>query len=232
MSLKDKNNRNTLCVLMGVVLFCLSISISSPAFSAKMQAAKSKVIIDKMAVLPAIESYKKSKVKKLEESLDCQLSGLCDLEENLSLSEETITRLLQRFLKKEFGDKVIPADQVMSVFSKFPMKRDETSRELAIRLGNELQADHVLVALIWRYEERVGSRLSAASPASVSFSLYLVNVQNNALEWQGSFDKTQKSLSDNLFDSSMLFKKGFKWLSAEELSLYGIEKTFIEFPSL
>ena len=189
-----------------------------------------KVKIEKIAVMPALESYSEKKIKKLEETLDCQLIGLCSLEDTPSLAEETMTRLLQSFLRKKHGDKVVSLVLTESASSKLPVDRNETSRQRAARLGKELQTDHVLVCLIWKYEERVGSSMAATSPASVAFSLYLVDVQNNTLVWQEAFDKTQSSLSDNLFDSSIFFKKGFKWLSAEELASFGIDKVFVTFP--
>ncbi|MBU0681636.1 MAG: hypothetical protein KKD73_09460 [Proteobacteria bacterium] len=80
------------------------------------------------------------------------------------------------------------------------------------------------MGLVWRYQERVGSAMGATEPASVAFSLFMVEVSTRKLVWQGSFDKTQTSLSENLFDTPMFLKKGMKWLTVEELSSYGIEK--------
>jgi hypothetical protein len=80
------------------------------------------------------------------------------------------------------------------------------------------------VGLLNRYQERGGSSRTVASPASVAFSVFLVNAQTGKLVWESSYSKTQTSLSDNLFDAPMFFKQGMKWLTAEELARYGAQK--------
>ncbi|MCB2180883.1 MAG: hypothetical protein KQH63_02520 [Desulfobulbaceae bacterium] len=188
--------------------------------------------IDSIAVMPFLPGGKDAQqAKKLEKTLDCQLLGLCYLEEELQTgAEETMTSVFQRELKKILPHKVVPSGQVMSVFSKMPKNEKNTPRDLAIALGKELRASHVMVGLLWRYKERAGSPLTAESPASVAFSVFLVNVENGRLIWKSSFDKTQTSLSENILDAPAFMKHGMKWLSAEELATFGANKTLKDFP--
>jgi len=183
--------------------------------------------IERIAVMPFLLGGSDAiKQQKLEKKLDCQLRGLCTLMDDLQTDAgQILTDINQQELKKIYGDKIVPAAQAQTAYNGLPEKQNRTPRELAIELGKELKADHVMVGLVWRYKERVGSSMSAQTPASVAFSAFLVNVADGKLVWKGTFDKTQVSLSENLFDAPMFLKQGMKWLTAEELARYGAGKT-------
>ncbi|MBU0909366.1 MAG: hypothetical protein KJ717_07330, partial [Proteobacteria bacterium] len=160
-----------------------------------------------------------------EKSLDCQLRGLCTLMDDLqSDAGQILTDIFQQELKKTYGDNVVPAAQVQAAYNGLTEKQNRTPRELAIELGRQLGVDHVMVGLVWRYKQREGSSMSVQSPASVAFSAFVVKVADGKLAWKANFDKTQSSLSENLFDAPMFLKEGMKWLTAEELASYGAGK--------
>ncbi len=212
--------------LLALLGFC-PITAASSCQAAEAQAKIAAVEVRQLAVMPFLKgsTAAQQKEKKLEKNLDCQLRGLCSVEEEIfSEAEETLTRLVQAELRRKFGDKVVAAARVREIYSEFQKEATDTPREIAVRLGQGLGVDHVLVGLVWRYQERVGSALAASDPASVAFSLFMVNVASQKLVWQASFDKTQTALSENLFDTPMFLQKGLKWLSAEELSSYGVQK--------
>ena len=48
--------------------------------------------------------------------------------------------------------------------------------------------------------------------------------------WKGRFDKSQQSLSENLFDMDTFVKGGGKWMTAESLAELGLEVLFEEMP--
>jgi hypothetical protein len=48
--------------------------------------------------------------------------------------------------------------------------------------------------------------------------------------WQAKFDKTQRSLSEDILDARAFFKKGAKWLTADQLARYGVNEIFKKFP--
>lgn len=185
-----------------------------------------------VAVMPFLLGGSNSRQEKaLEKTLDCQLRGLCYLEEALQPgAEQTLTALVQTELKKHFNEKVVPRAQVESAYSLLYRGEEKTPRDLAVELGKDLDADYVMVGLVWRYQERRGSGAGVESPASVAFSLFLVKVESGALVWKATFDKTQTSLSENLFDAPMFFKKGMKWLTAEELAAYGVGRLIPDMP--
>lgn len=205
----------------------VSICLGADA-QAKDTSSKNLVIeVRQLALMPFLkgDTQTQKKEKQLEKNLDCQLRGLCAIEEDVfSGAEETVTIQAQSELRKKFGDKVLPMAMVTSDYSAIKKEPTDTPREIAVRLGQSLGVDHVMVGLVWRFQERVGGAMGASEPASVAFSLFMVNVASQKVVWKGSYDKTQTSLSENLFDAPMFLKKGMKWLTAEELSSYGIQK--------
>lgn len=70
--------------------------------------------------------------------------------------------------------------------------------------------------LIFRYDERVGGNLGVDRPAGVGFHMHLM--ENNALKRTFIFDEDQQSLTENLFNMGKFFRRGAKWVTAEELS--------------
>jgi len=103
------------------------------------------------------------------------------------------------------------------------MKKKETLKAHALKLGAQVQASHVLVGTVQRYRQLKGTAYGADKPASVAFSVYLLDVAAGQIVWSGAFDKTQQSLSENLFDAPAFFKQGAKWVTAEELTRAGAE---------
>lgn len=182
--------------------------------------------VEKIAVMPFLKGGSAaSKEKELKSTLDCQLMGLCYNKEDLRAgSEAIVTDICQSDLQNLLDGKVVPLSQVRDAYGDLPQREDKTPRQLAVALGKKLKADYVLVGLLSRYHDRVGGALSAESPASVAFSMFIVDVQTGQLSERASFDKTQTSLTENLFDAPMFFKKGMKWLSADELASYGVQR--------
>jgi len=111
-------------------------------------------------------------------------------------------------------------------------KMEISPLEMLQSVGKAFEADAVLTGCIYRWQERVGSDYSAERPASVSFDLVLVRPSNGAILWRSHFDKTQKSLLEDLFDYDTYVKSSGKWLTAEKLADIGLEKLIMEMPGL
>ena len=75
-----------------------------------------------------------------------------------------------------------------------------------------------------RYRERVGSEIGVKSPASVAFTLDLIDVQRGDVIWSSRFDETQKGLSDNILALGDIRERGIRWLTAEQLAQDGVRK--------
>jgi hypothetical protein len=86
--------------------------------------------------------------------------------------------------------------------------------------------DAVLSGVVRRYVERVGGPGGAFKPASVSFTLELRTPEGELL-WSGTFEETQRALSEDLGSLPRAWRRGFKWLTADELATEGAEELAI-----
>lgn len=77
--------------------------------------------------------------------------------------------------------------------------------------------------LIFRYDERVGGNLGVDRPAGVGFHIHLM--ENNVLKRTVVFDEDQQSLTENLFNMGQFFRRGAKWVTAEDLSQDAIDQS-------
>jgi len=97
-------------------------------------------------------------------------------------------------------------------------------------IGKSFGADGALVGRIYRWQEREGTDYAVSRPASVAFNLLLVRPEDGAILWGGRFDKTQQSLSENLFDMSTFLHGGGRWMTARKLALMGLDETMARMP--
>ncbi|HUL29449.1 MAG TPA: hypothetical protein VLZ03_03255 [Thermodesulfobacteriota bacterium] len=100
----------------------------------------------------------------------------------------------------------------------------------AVQIGKELDVDFIMVAYLFRFEERIGSRIGAEKPASVGFDVHLIRLRDGKIVWTGKFDETQKPLSENLLNIGSFFKRKASWLTAEELSGVGMDEMLKKLP--
>ena len=87
-----------------------------------------------------------------------------------------------------------------------------------------------MIGVLESYIERVGSASGIERPASVGFRLYLMHAATQSVVFEGSFDETQRALSENILDASTFFKRGARWLTAGELSCDGITGILADIP--
>lgn len=183
----------------------------------------------RIAVMPYIKG---KNPESIEETMTCPYSSFCFEDESLKEgADKTLTRLMQAMVNRDFRGQSIPMEQAVEAFEilKFDHAKD-TPQVVLIKLGEMLNADYMMAGNIWRYRERVGTSFSVESPASVGFAVYLVDVKSKELIWKDSYDETQQALLENLFNIKDFFKQGFKWLTAEELARFGMNKMFEDFP--
>jgi hypothetical protein len=100
----------------------------------------------------------------------------------------------------------------------------------AVQIGKELDVDFIMVAYLFRFEERIGSRIGAEKPASVGFDVHLIRLRDGKIVWTGKFDETQKPLSENLLNIGSFFRRKASWLTAEELSSVGMDEMLKKLP--
>jgi len=102
--------------------------------------------------------------------------------------------------------------------------------EQVTAIGKATGCGAVLETSISRYRQRVGTDMSAEIPASAAFSMELIGVKSATVLWSTSFDETQKALFDNILTFAQAEKRGFKWLSVEELSGSALKSRLAIFP--
>ncbi|MCK9174574.1 MAG: hypothetical protein M0O96_04775 [Desulforhopalus sp.] len=90
-------------------------------------------------------------------------------------------------------------------------------------IGEQTGCDGVLLTHLQHYSERVGSEYSVDSPASASFKMALFYAPTGAVLWTADFRETQESFLSNVFSSKM-GKRGFRWITVNELLKQGIEE--------
>ena len=146
-------------------------------------------------------------------------------------SQRTLTQLLQQKMDILETFRILPLEKVEDVFS----KRERGQFELrplrsAIQLGKELDVDFIIVGYLFRFEERIGSRIGVDRPASVGFDVHLLRVKDGKRVWDGKFDETQQALSENLLKMGSFVRRKASWLTAEELSSVGMDEMLKRLP--
>lgn len=138
--------------------------------------------------------------------------------------------LFDRILKDKNHELVSPA-QARGVYLNLvatDLMMEET--EILQKVGKAFSADAVLVGYIYRWREREGTDFAVNRPASTAFELYLLHPYDGAILWKGRFDKTQKSLSENIFDMGTFLKGGGRWMTVESLAELGLEEMLGKLP--
>ena len=102
--------------------------------------------------------------------------------------------------------------------------------ELLQKMGQAFGADAVLAGYVFRWQEREGSDYAVKRPASTAFDLHLISSADGAILWSAKFEKTQRSLSENLFDLETFVKGRGRWMTVENLALFGLQKLLDEMP--
>jgi len=184
--------------------------------------------VERIAVVPF---FKGRCGADIAEALDCPLSRLYFNPETLASDcDRILTRYVQEALKKRLEDKVIPLAQVTEKYQQIPKdKTTDTLRILAQKLGEVLGANLIIVGTVWRCKDRDTADVESPG-SSVAFAICLIDVADAKMTWKGKFDKTQQSLADDVSKARNAFKKGVKWLSANELAQYGVREIFKKFP--
>jgi hypothetical protein len=144
-----------------------------------------------------------------------------------------LTNQLFEMLTQDKGRHLIPPGQAQGVAESILQSDTKVGMhplEMMQDMGRIFGADAVLVGQIYRWQNRVGADYGIEKPASVAFDLSLVRPSDGAILWRGNYDKTQRSLFENLFDLNTYIKSGGRWLTARELAIFGLERLLTEMP--
>lgn len=228
MTILPRFRRNPLLLLLAVPLVAIVFGCQSRAVV--KSGDDEPLALEKIVVLPVRNMY-----ATYGEGVNfrCPIcSGSFLVGEVAPEAEAFLTQQIYLHLKSLDGVEVVSPEQATGVQSSLLMKsqREPSELELVTDIGRAVGADAVLLGRLYRYAERVGTGYAAESPASVSFSILLVQPGDGSLIWEGHFTETQRALSENLLDIGTFFKRKMKWLTARELALSGLEEVLRTFP--
>jgi hypothetical protein len=148
-------------------------------------------------------------------------------------AKEIVGELFTEKLKEFKDTEVMPPEKVSAFYERINAESlKKPVIDVLKKTGAELGVDVLAVGYVFRYMERIGYDYSAEKPASVGFEISFINVKNGEVIWRGVFDKTQKSLMEDVFQISSFYKGGGKWLTARQLTKQGLDevlKTFSGF---
>lgn len=186
----------------------------------------------RIAVMPFLVGKLESPENLVEKPLSQPLGQLHIDSANLAEGVDRImTRLVNDVLQIRFEDQVVSMEEAAAVYTNVIRNLTlDTPRKLAKKFGENLQADLVVVGTIWRFREKGAVKENPDSPASVAFSVYLIEVTSGKRLWRNAFDGTQKALSEDVLGGLKQIKMGLRWLSVNELARYGVKNVFRKFP--
>ena len=139
-------------------------------------------------------------------------------------ASDSVTAELQARMAVEAGWQLVPESDVADAMQKLPPTNTANIQQNATALGREVAADGVLYGEIETYKERVGSDYAADSPASVAFTLHLLDLKSGQVIWSAQFSKSQKSLSENIFDLAAFVQNSGRWVRAHEIAEEGVDQ--------
>ena len=99
-------------------------------------------------------------------------------------------------------------------------------------VADKVSCNAVLETTLKRFKERVGGEYTAKEPASVAFDFRLIAMPDGAVLCSGSYDEVQKSVMENLYNFKSATKRGFTWVTAEELMREGLDDRLNSCPYL
>lgn len=93
-----------------------------------------------------------------------------------------------------------------------------------LEVGRCVPADYLLVPQILEWRERDGGEWGVHEPAKVVLELTLLDIGNQRIFHRYHFRESQRSLSENLLKAHQFFRRGGKWLTAQELLQDGLRE--------
>jgi len=145
---------------------------------------------------------------------------------------EFMTEHLIKLLMDDERFRFVFSGQSEEVPVHLPVDKHGAARmaEIAAATGAVRGVDAVLMGYLFHFKNRVGNSYSVESPASVSFSLFLVRVKDRQIVWHGIFEETQQALSENILKIVAFIQRKARWITAREMAAEGLEHLMSTFP--
>lgn len=142
-----------------------------------------------------------------------------------------LTDLLVDALRQRTAFQTVPSGEAPRILDalKEGTEAQRSPLKLLAQTGRMLNADLVLQGYLYRFKQRVGKDYGAESAASVAFDIYLIDSRERKVVWSAFFDETQQALSDDLRLMGTFFRRGGRWITAEEMAQEAMQTMFKEF---
>jgi hypothetical protein len=195
-------------------------------------ASERKIVFDRIAVVPF------QQVAPEDEESGAVRCPLCGITINAVRAPGNPEKIMETLFLEEMNKNkpkfhLLDGERVAAVFRRVSTNSlMSPSRQVLRDVGSELGADGVVAGYVYRFRERKGVAYSVEQPASVTFEIHLLRVSDGALIWRGTYDKTQSSLMEDLFQIPSFFRGKGRWVTAKELMGEGIEQVLKTFPGL
>ena len=152
-------------------------------------------------------------------------------EETVEEKERYLTIALYEALTAELiRIEITPLQKSETEFLRIKAEKPKSYyREQAAAAGKSLGVDAVMTGVISEYTEREGSAVGVESPATVIFSVEVLDTRDGHILWETYFNETQKPLLQNVYEIEKFFKRGAKWITSDELAKEGARKTVLDF---
>ena len=211
-----------------ILVTFLTLSITAQAMEKNAEIAKLPMRVAIISFQPLIPAEGQGN------TIICPLCGIGSSSVKiLEGSEKIVEEVFVDKLHKLKDVELIPLDKVQGVYKRIASESlKEPLLNILKKVGHELGSDVLAVGYVYRYTEREGYNYSVKHPASVAFEIHLIKTIDGSIIWRGFFDKTQKSLMEDVFQMSSFFKGGGKWMTARQLTEQGMNKIFETFPGL
>jgi len=216
------------CIAGFFLVTFLTLSITVQAVEKNAETAKTPMRVAVISFQPLIPEEGQGN------TVICPLCGI-------GYSSGKILKGSEKIVEEVFVDKLhelkdvelIPSDKVQDVYKRIASESlKEPLLNILKKVGRELGVDVLAVGYVYRYTEREGYSYSVKHPESVFFEIHLIKTIDVSIILCCYFDKTQKSLMEDVFQISSFVKGGGKWMTARQLTEQGMNKIFETFPGL
>lgn len=214
--------------LLMLVLSVVAISCASDQGGRRVSGVKSQESatagIAAIKSLAVIDFFEAKPVDAPGKSYSCHVTGLIFGPGEVTAGSGEVVADQFRYYLAEQGFVVAPEPETVKAAANIRLG-DASSYNVAqaVEAGMKLGVDAVVLGSVMRFEERVGTKFSVDKPASVSFSVALVNVRKGEIIWKAKFEKTQQPLFSNIMDFGTFVKGGMVWQTADRLAGIGVE---------
>ena len=227
--------KKILLLLWAVLILFVCTPINGSAdtdHTALKNADLSTLQFKRIAVMPFLVGKLESPEQPVEKPLSQPLEQLhMNVGKLAEGADQIMTRLVNDALQIRFPDQMVSMEQAAAGYAEVIHDQTlDTPRKLAKKFGETLHADLVVIGTIWRFREKASFKENPDSPASVAFSVYLMEVASGKRLWRNGFDGTQKTLSEDVLGGLKQINMGLRWLSVNELARYGVKNVFRKFP--